>query len=111
MWLVALPWAKKPKHITENIITRGWADPQNRGSLTESAPLVPGEFVDLEFDLQPDDQVLPAGTQIGLMLFASDADFTLWPKAGTQLSFDHSATRLALPLVGGTQAAQKALGE
>jgi hypothetical protein len=41
------------------VITRGWADPQNRGSLTTSAPLVPGEFVEFAFDLQPDDQVIP----------------------------------------------------
>jgi len=111
VWLVALPWVKKPKHITANVITRGWADPQNHASLTESHALVPGEFVDLEFALQPDDQVIPAGAQLGLMLFASDADFTLWPKAGTVLSFDHRATQLALPLVGGVQAARQALGE
>ena len=51
--------------VTKNIITRGWADPQNADSLSESEPLEPGEFVELSFDLQPDDQVIKAGQRIG----------------------------------------------
>lgn len=102
VWLVSLPWndAKNAK-ITDNIITRGWADPQNRESLSESQPLEPGEFYDVEFDLQPDDQIIPAGQQIALMIFASDQDFTLWPTPGTQLTIDLDATRLTLPVVAG----------
>lgn len=83
------------------IITRGWADPRNRNSLTSQAPLVPGEFVDLEFALQPDDQIVPAGKRIGLMIFASDQEFTLHPAPGTVLSIDLSGTELMLPVVGG----------
>jgi X-Pro dipeptidyl-peptidase len=29
VWLVSLPWAKERAPITANIVTRGWADPQN----------------------------------------------------------------------------------
>lgn len=83
------------------IITRGWADPRNRNSLTSQAPLVPGEFVDLEFALQPDDQIVPAGKRIGLMIFSSDQEFTLHPAPGTVLSIDLSGTELMLPVVGG----------
>ncbi|RPI43970.1 MAG: Xaa-Pro dipeptidyl-peptidase, partial [Bacteroidetes bacterium] len=58
VWLVSLPWNdKKNAAITDNIITRGWADPQNHRSLTEGEPLVPGRFYEMTFDLQPDDQV------------------------------------------------------
>lgn len=103
VWLVALPWTDADK-ITDDVITRGWADPQNRHSLRESEPLVPGEFVEVEFDLQPDDQVIPAGTQIGLMIFSSDRDFTLWPEAGTKLTVDLDGTQLFLPVVGGQAA-------
>jgi hypothetical protein len=85
--VVSLPW-ERSRTITDNIITRGWADPQNHSSLTESQPLVPGLFYDLTFDLQPDDQVIPEGQQIGLMVFSSDRDFTLWPDPGTQLTID-----------------------
>lgn len=38
VWLVALPW-ESGGHINDNIITRGWADPQYAESLRESKPL------------------------------------------------------------------------
>jgi X-Pro dipeptidyl-peptidase len=112
VWLVSLPWnQRKDAKITDNIITRGWADPQNYRSLRESEPLEPGRFYDLEFDLQPDDQVLAKGQQIGLMIFSSDQDFTLHPEPGTQLIIDPSSTRLQLPVVGGASAIASAIGE
>ena len=101
VWLVSLPWDGKSRSITDNIITRGWADPQNHKSMEQSEPLVPGQFYDLDFTLQPDDQIIPAGQQIGLMIFSSDRDFTLWPEAGTELTIDLDATSLTLPIVGG----------
>jgi X-Pro dipeptidyl-peptidase len=109
VWMVSLPWTQT-RSLTENIITRGWADPQNRKSLRKSEPLVPGEFVEMSFELQPDDQIIPVGQQIGLMIFASDHDFTLRPPAGTELTVDISATRLELPVVGGKAAVAKAIG-
>lgn len=101
VWLVSLPWDKRADTLNANLITRGWADPQNSESLTESKPLEPGKFYDLEFDLQPDDQIIPVGQQIGLMIFSSDRDFTLWPDPGTKLTVDLDATSLTLPIVGG----------
>jgi X-Pro dipeptidyl-peptidase len=109
VWLVSLPWTKKGK-INSNLITRGWADPQNHASLRESEPLIPGEFVDLSFTLQPDDQIIPAGQQLGLMIFSSDREFTLWPEAGTELSVDLGATVLNIPVVGGRAALKRAIG-
>lgn len=105
VWLVSLPWMEgREAKITDNIITRGWADPQNHKSLTESEPLVPGEFYTVIFDLQPDDQMIPAGQQIGLMIFSSDRDFTLHPDPGTELTIDLDQTKLTLPVVGGRAA-------
>lgn len=101
VWIVSLPWDKDADSINENLITRGWADPQNHESLTESKPLEPGKFYDVEFELQPDDQIIPAGQQIGLMIFSSDRDFTLWPDPGTKLTVDLDGTSLTLPIVGG----------
>ena len=110
VWVVSLPWQEGGK-ITDNIITRGWADPQNYRSLTESEPLKPGKFYELSFDLQPDDQVIPKGQKIGVMIFSSDRDFTLWPKAGTQLTVDLDQTVIEMPVLGGGMAAKKAFGE
>ena len=108
VWLVSLPITAGGT-LNDNIITRGWADPQNRNSLRESSPLVPGEFVELEFDLQPDDQVIPAGQRIGLMIFSSDREFTLWPTPGTELTIDLAGTSLELPVVGGMDAYERAV--
>ena len=110
VWVVSLPWQEGGK-ITDNIITRGWADPQNYRSLTESEPLKPGKFYKLSFDLQPDDQVIPKGQKIGVMIFSSDRDFTLWPKAGTHLTVDLDQTVIEMPVLGGGTAAKKAFGE
>ena len=112
VWLVSLPWknGKKVK-ITDNIITRGWADPQNRRSIRKSKPLVPGKFYKLTFDLQPDDQVIPAGQQIGLMIFSSDRDYTLRPDPGTKLTIQLHATHIKLPVVGGADAYAKVFEE
>ena len=102
VWLVSLPWKEgRRAKITDNIITRGWADPQNHKSLTQSEPLVPGKFYTVTFDLQPDDQIIPKGQQIGLMIFSSDREYTLWPKPGTVLTIDLDKTSLTLPVVGG----------
>lgn len=106
VYLVQLPLPDGPG----NVITRGWADPQNakalvKGgdyhSLAPGVPLKPGEFVNVTFDLQPDDQIIPAGKRLGLMIFSSDRDFTIWPKAGTKLTIDLDATKITLPIVDG----------
>ncbi|AQS95047.1 Xaa-Pro dipeptidyl-peptidase [Polaribacter sp. BM10] len=109
VWLVSLPWTKgRRAKITDNIITRGWADLQNHKSLTKSAPLKPGKFYEMTFDLQPDDQIIKKGQQIGLMIFSSDNNFTLLPEPGTELTVDLNGTSITLPIVGGKNAFDKA---
>ncbi len=112
VWLVSLPWTDgRRAKVTDNIITRGWADPQNYQSITESEPLVPNKFYEISFDLMPDDQIISAGQQIGLMIFSSDKEFTLWPKPGTELTIDLNATTITLPVVGGKEAFSQAISE
>ncbi len=112
----SLPWTEGPISPA-NLITRGWADPQNHRSLQKGGnyhsrkrgePLAPGRFYDLTFDLQPDDQIIPAGKRIGLMIFSSDRDFTLWPAPGTELTIDLDRTSLRLPVVGGITSLERA---
>ena len=109
VYLVSLPWNPDPNApITENIITRGWADPQNT-SLRDSAALTPGEFVAVTFDLMPDDQVIPQGAQLGLMIFASDSEFTLRPVPGTEMTLELKESKITIPVVGGLQALKAAI--
>jgi X-Pro dipeptidyl-peptidase len=109
VWLVELPWIESRESRVGSLVTRGWADPQNHASLTESEPLVPGRFYDVTFDLQPDDQIVPAGKRIGLMVFSSDREFTLRPDPGTELTVDLDGTSLTLPVVGGEEALRRAM--
>lgn len=108
VWLVSLPW-QEGGLVTDNLVTRGWADPQNHRSLRRSDPLVPGEFRRITFPLQPDDQIIRAGQRLALMIFSSDAEFTLAPRPGTRLSVDLGASSLDLPIVGGARAMQRAV--
>ncbi|MEL6444960.1 MAG: Xaa-Pro dipeptidyl-peptidase [Bacteroidota bacterium] len=108
VWLVSLPWTDG-RRARGGIVTRGWADPQNfiasaEGVLTESEPLTPGDFVEVTYELQPDDQIIAEGQRLGLLVFASDRDYTLWPDPGTKLMVDLDATALDLPVVGGAAA-------
>ncbi len=112
VWLVSLPWnTASGAKITDNIITKGWADPQNHASMESSEPLTPGEFVTMKFELQPDDQVIPAGQSIALMIMSSDRESTLHPEPGTELTVDLAYTQLKLPIVGGTKAWEAAVAK
>lgn len=105
VYLVALPYDEPQRGRPDfSLVTRGWADLQNRNSLEQGEPLVPGEFYEMTFDLMPDDQVIPAGKRLALMVFSSDRDFTLWPEPGTELQVDLAGTAISIPVVGGPAA-------
>lgn len=109
VYLVSLPWNDgRGSKITDNIITRGWADLQNHQSISKSEPLKPGKFYEMTFEFQPDDQIIKKGQQIGLMIFSSDSEYTLLPKPGTELTIDLKGTSLKIPIVGGEKAFKKA---
>jgi X-Pro dipeptidyl-peptidase len=89
---------------TRTIITRGWADPQNRKSLSETFAIHPGSPYEIAFELQPHDYVFAAGSRIGLMVLSTDRLFTLRPPPGAVLSLDTTKSALILPVVGGSAA-------
>jgi X-Pro dipeptidyl-peptidase len=113
--MVMLPYdstrAGSQSHV--GLIDRGWADIQNYRSLTKGGnydsklpgeKLVPGRFYDLTFDLEPDDEFVPAGKRLAVMILSSDREFTLWPRAGTQLTIDLAHSSFSIPIVGGRAA-------
>jgi X-Pro dipeptidyl-peptidase len=109
VYLVSLPWESGRRTvITDNLITRGWADFRNSKDIRKEEDVKPGTFVDVSFDLMPDDQIIRAGQQIGLMIFASDKEFTLLPQPGTLVTIDLSGTSISLPVVGGRKALESA---
>jgi X-Pro dipeptidyl-peptidase len=86
---------------TAGILTRGWADPQNRESLTRTTPVTPGETYRIAFELQPHDVILKAGSRLGLAVLSSDRLFTQRPPPGTTLTLDVARSTFVLPIVGG----------
>jgi X-Pro dipeptidyl-peptidase len=121
VWLVTLPYdsTRIGAASRAGVVTRGWADIQNHASLTRGGlyasklrgePLVPGRYYDLTFDLEPDDQVIAAGSRLGIMIMSSDPEFTLWPRAGTRLTVDLAGTSFSVPVVGGSGALTRAGG-
>ena len=120
VWLVMLPYdsARTGSSSHPGLIARGWADIQNYKSLTAGGNydskvpgtrLTPGTFYDLTFDLEPDDEFVPPGKRLGVMIMSSDREFTLWPRPGAELTIDLARSSFAIPIVGGS-AALKAAG-
>jgi X-Pro dipeptidyl-peptidase len=121
VYLVTLPYdtARIGSAGQVGIVTRSWADPQNYKSLTndkdytsmaKGEPLKPGRFVTLTFPLQADDQVILPGQQLALMIFSSDAGFTLHPAPGSELTIDLDGSSFTLPVVGGANRLKAAIG-
>jgi X-Pro dipeptidyl-peptidase len=83
------------------IVTRGWIDPQNRGSRWRSSPVTPGKTYRLGWDMQPQDYVFASGHRIGVVVISTDHDYTLRPLPGTRVSVRPTASAIQLPVVGG----------
>ncbi|MER5387619.1 Xaa-Pro dipeptidyl-peptidase [Saccharopolyspora sp. NPDC002686] len=83
-----------------SVVTRGWADPQNRQKIDMTSPIKPGQTYQIEVAMQPDDYVFAPGHRIGVVVLSSDHDFTLRPKPGAGLALDLSRTSITLPVVG-----------
>lgn len=84
-----------------NIITRGWMDPQNIHSADRSISIVPGREYTFEWDMRPDDYIFEAGNRIGVVLLASDYEYTLRPSGGTEITVTPTRSKVILPVTGG----------
>ncbi|SFR87972.1 X-Pro dipeptidyl-peptidase [Halomicrobium zhouii] len=97
-----------------DVVTRGWADPLNRPSyreydspvaykqsLRESRPLDADEPVTVEFPLQATDHVFEEGSRIGLVVYATDREFTLRPPGNATVTLSLSESAVEMPVVGG----------
>ncbi|GAA1825064.1 Xaa-Pro dipeptidyl-peptidase [Agromyces salentinus] len=102
--LVEYPATGAPK-----IITRGWADVENRNSAAVTDPITPGTSYTFDVDLEPKDYVFSAGSRIGVVVMSSDFEYTVRPAPGTELTLQQSASTVHLPLVGGMGALQSSL--
>jgi X-Pro dipeptidyl-peptidase len=90
-----------PGGTVTRLVTEGWRDPQNRGSLSETQIVHPGVVYDLSVPMQANDYVFAKGHRIAFVLLQTDYDYTIRPPAGNKLSLRTGATSLVLPVVGG----------
>ena len=88
------------------IVSRGWADPQNRESIERTRPIVLNRYYTIAFELQPHDYIFPAGSRIGLMVLSTDQLFTQRPPPGTRLTLRPAESTFRIPVVGGVSSLQ-----
>lgn len=90
-----------PDGTVTRLVTEGWRDPQNRGSLSQTKIVHPGHVYDLSVPMQANDYVFKAGHQIAFVVLQTDHDYTIRPPAGNTVSLLTGRTSLVLPVVGG----------
>jgi X-Pro dipeptidyl-peptidase len=95
---------------SQQVITRGWTDPQNRYAVDRTSPIHPDQRYLIAVQMQPDDYLMQPGHRLGLVVLSSDYDYTLRPRPGAGLTVYLPGTWLVLPAVGGPAAVLNALG-
>ncbi len=69
---------------------------QNYEDMKKPSKLEPGQFVDLEFELQPTYYTLPAGSKLGLIIYSTDQGMTKRPLSSEDYTIDLEKTALLL---------------
>lgn len=75
------------------IISRGWINSQNRNSVWSKEEITPEEFYDYRINMVETDHTLPKGHRLGLILYGTDADFTLRPEKAARITFDKASIK------------------
>jgi len=86
------------KETSEKMISIGHINLQNRDNPWKNDELKPDDYVAVEFDLQPTIYRLPKGHKIGLIIYATDYDYTLQGNEKIGYKIDLSQTKLVLPI-------------
>lgn len=82
------------------VIARGWKDAAHHVSLRFTTPLKPGRWYSVTVPLQATDQRIAAGHVLGLILQASDGQYSSPQSTGATITLDLRSSALTLPLVG-----------
>jgi X-Pro dipeptidyl-peptidase len=82
------------------ILTRGWKDAAHRVSLRFVTPLRPDRWYSVTVPMQATDQRIAAGHVLGLILQASDNEYSSPQSTGATVRLDLRGSSLTLPLVG-----------
>jgi X-Pro dipeptidyl-peptidase len=84
------------------VLTRGWQDAAHHVSLRTVTPLRPGRWYSITVPMQPTDQRLAEGHVLGLVVQASDNEYSSPQSTGATIRLDLRGSSLSLPLLGRT---------
>jgi X-Pro dipeptidyl-peptidase len=90
---------QKTTHVAPyEIVSRGWLDARHRKSLRTSTPLVPDQPYNFGWRIFGEDYVFKKGHRIGIVISASDGDYTVPDPEGATTTVFLRRTRIILPL-------------
>lgn len=84
------------KATKAKLITKAHMNLQNYQDMKQPSKLEAGQFVDLEFELQPTYYTLPAGAKLGLIIYSTDQGMTKRPLETEDYTVDLAGTALLL---------------
>ncbi|GAA1645346.1 Xaa-Pro dipeptidyl-peptidase [Actinoplanes couchii] len=82
------------------VLARGWQDAAHHVSLRFVTPLRPGKWYSVTVPMQATDQRIAAGHVLGLIIQASDDEYSSPQSGGATITLDLRASALTLPLAG-----------
>ena len=91
--LMELPFTDTPHRV----ITKGFLNLQNRTDLLTVEEVIPNQWMELSFELQPTIYKLKKGDQLRLVLYTTDFEHTVRDKTDYHLSVDMEHSSLGLP--------------
>lgn len=83
------------------VITRGWMDAQNRVANYRVDPITPGTEYTFTFEMEPMNYTLKAGHKLGLIIYSTDAQFSMRPLTITNFNVNTAQTTVEIPIVNG----------
>lgn len=82
------------------VVTRGWIDPKNKGSLSKNNDIKPGKPYTFTWDMESYEYEFKKGHRLGLVIISSDHEYTKRPGSGTKITIYPNESEITLPLTG-----------
>ncbi len=94
---------------SQELVTKGILDAQNRNSYATAEPLVVGQSYPFNFPLLPEDYVFKAGHRIGIVVVGSYSQYSsIADQTRANITLNVHESGIVLPIVGGSRAALEA---
>lgn len=81
------------------VITRGWLNAQNYKSLKYKSKLKEGESYEFSFDMVPIDYSVKKGHKLALIIYGTDAEFTVRQDISTEITIDEKSLKVNVPMI------------